>query len=67
MTESPPPLLTVKEAAHRLGVHRNTLKRIIAKGRMPYYTVSDRGDIRVSVEDVDAWLREQRVEKEEPA
>ena len=63
MTESnPSPLLTLKEAARYLGVHRNTLQRIARKGQIPYYTVSDRGDIRFRLDDVDAWLLGRRVE-----
>jgi excisionase family DNA binding protein len=62
VTESQVPLLTAKEAAKRLHVHVNTVKRMIRSGALPHYRFGERGDIRLSVEDVDAWLRARRKE-----
>ena len=66
MRESPPPLLTAKEAAARLHIHVNSLKRIVRRGQIPHYRFGDRGDLRFAPADVDAWLVKQRVEQEAP-
>ena len=59
MTE---PLLTAKEAAALLRVHVNTVKRMIRNGQLPVYRFGERGDIRISPRDIEAWLKRRRVE-----
>lgn len=41
-TLAQPDLMTMGEAAASLGVHRNTLRRWIASGRVPAYRVGPR-------------------------
>ena len=60
MTE---PLLTAKEAAARLHVHVNTVKRMVRLGEIAHYRFGVRGDLRFHAEDVDAWLAQQRIEE----
>jgi excisionase family DNA binding protein len=35
--------LTIEQAAKRLGVHRDTLRKAIAAGRVPAVQIGDRG------------------------
>jgi excisionase family DNA binding protein len=60
MTTSPPPTLTwsVPDVAKRLGVHENTVRRLIARGELPSLLIGDRRFVRPA--DVEAWL-DQRV------
>lgn len=55
-------LLTAKQAASRLAVHVNTVKRMVRLGQIPHYRIGDRGDLRFDPADIDAWLRKRRVE-----
>ena len=46
--------LSVKEAAIRLGVHPDTIRRAINSGRLPAYTVASR--VRIRASDLDEWI-----------
>jgi excisionase family DNA binding protein len=50
------PNLTISEAAEQLGVHEDTVRRMIAAGRLPAFRVGARL-IRVKSEDVAAVAR----------
>jgi excisionase family DNA binding protein len=54
------PLLTARQAADRLSVHRNTLRRMLDDGEIPFYRINSRGDIRIAPSAIDRWLRENR-------
>jgi len=46
--------LSVRQAAARVGVHPDTIRRWADEGRLPYTRVCERGDRRFNVGDVDA-------------
>jgi excisionase family DNA binding protein len=50
------PLLTARQVAERLHLHRNTVKRVIARGELDVYRLGSRGDIRVSEEQLARYL-----------
>lgn len=52
------PLLTVPEAAAKLGVSRQHAYRLIAEGVLPAVRLSERR-VRVPSEALDAWLQVQ--------
>ncbi len=58
-----PKVISVKEAAERLGVHERTIRRWIKEGRLEPYRVM--GDVRrfVAVDEVEALREPLRVEK----
>lgn len=58
-------LLTAKQAASRLAVHVNTVKRMVRLGQIPHYRIGDRGDLRFDPADIDAWLATKRKEATE--
>ena len=53
-------LLTAKQAAARLSVHVNTVKRLVRLGEIPHYRLGTRGDLRFDPADIDAWLATKR-------
>ena len=53
-------LLTAKQAAARLSVHVNTVKRLVRHGEIPHYRLGARGDLRFDPADIDAWLATKR-------
>jgi excisionase family DNA binding protein len=53
---TPPPLLTVKEAARLLHVHPNTVRRWHDMGLVSGYRVGPRGDRRFKLEDIERFL-----------
>lgn len=59
-TEGPSPdvatALTVPQAAHRLGVHEDTVRRWIKAGTLPAYRLGPSQRIRVLPEDVDRMV-----------
>jgi excisionase family DNA binding protein len=60
-TEAPTPLLTVDDAATRLAVTPRFVRRLIAERRIAFYRVGK--FIRFDPEDVEALIREGRVER----
>ncbi len=53
---------TVRAAARRFGISRETLGRAIRRGEIPAYVLPGHGRWRrVCFADVEAWLRSQRV------
>lgn len=57
---TPDRMLTAREVAEYLAVHRNTVVRLIGRGELPAFRVSTRGDIRVRLADLTAFLRERQ-------
>lgn len=51
--------MTLQEVADRLGVHTNTVRRLVKGGQIGSYKVSQRGDLRFSQNDLDAYLLRQ--------
>ena len=49
-------MLRVHEVADRLGLHRNTIRRLDGRGDLPSVRVCKRGDRRWREEDVDRYL-----------
>jgi len=54
------PLLTVREVADLLRLHKNTVDRMLLRGELPYFRVTPRGDKRLRPEDIEAFLAERR-------
>ncbi|GAB3799005.1 helix-turn-helix domain-containing protein [Virgibacillus kimchii] len=52
--------MTVKEMAAYLGIHRDTVYKMVRAGEIPHYRL--RGKIQFSPEMVDAWIREQELQ-----
>jgi len=50
----------VAKVARLLGVHTQTVKRI-EPAKLPYFTVGSRGDRRYDPEDVERYIRDNRV------
>ena len=55
------------EAAKRLGVSLTTMDRLIAAGALPAYRMTDKGSLRISEEDLTAYLEKCRVPVTAPA
>lgn len=53
-------LLTVREAAQRLGIHVNTVRRWSDKGLLKVYHIGTRGDRRFRQEDIADFLKESK-------
>ena len=51
-------MLTVKDVAHLLHVHANTLRRWSDQGIIRAYRITRRGDRRFRQEDIDGFLAE---------
>ena len=49
-------MLKVHEVADRLGLHRNTVRRLSDRGELLSFRVCKRGDRRWREEDVDRYL-----------
>ncbi len=49
-------LLTAKEAAEKLKIHINTLRRWSEEGKINSYVISERGDRRYKTEDLEIFL-----------
>lgn len=56
ITSTPPAYVTIAQAAERLGVSRDTIRRRIADGTVPAVRVGPRS-IRIAVEDLAALAR----------
>src|SRR5436190_23567361 len=54
------PMLTASEVAEMLHLHVNTVKRLGDRGELPFYRVCKRGDRRVRLDDVMAFLARYR-------
>jgi excisionase family DNA binding protein len=53
-------LLTVKETAQLLALHPMTVRKLIAKGRIPALQLGGKGtSIRVPVDELQAWLESE--------
>ena len=57
-------MLTVKQVCDVLQVHRNTLRRWIAAGRVPAYRIGPRGDLRLKQDDLDAFIEQMRIDRD---
>ncbi|MCR4394797.1 MAG: helix-turn-helix domain-containing protein [Dehalococcoidales bacterium] len=57
------PMLTVREVAHLLHVHSNTVRRWSDRGLLKAYRITSRGDRRFRKEDVLRFLEEQNNNK----
>ena len=60
-----PVYLTAAQAAKRLGCHRATVYRMVARGDLPGYASEGRGQLIVRSDDVDDyldWLQEEEGE-----
>lgn len=56
-------MLTIKQAAERLGLNPETVRAMAKSGALPCYRVGPRhGRIRINAEDCDRYLRACRVE-----
>lgn len=51
-------LLTIKEAARILRVHQNTVKKLIATGKLPSFKIER--VIRISQDDLKQYMEESR-------
>jgi excisionase family DNA binding protein len=58
--------LTVKDAAQRLGVHENTVRRAINDGRLAAAHVGKRGAWRIEPNALDQFVEASRLERSEP-
>jgi len=52
--------MTVKEMAVYLGVHKDTLYKMVRQGEIPHYRI--RGKILFSPDIVAAWIRKQELQ-----
>ena len=52
--------MTVKEMAAYLGVHKDTVYKMVRQGEIPHYRI--RGKILFSPDMVNAWIREQELQ-----
>ncbi len=55
------PMLTVREVAHFLSVHANTVRRWSDEGKLKAYRITRRGDRRFKREDIFLFLASSRV------
>lgn len=56
-------MLTTRQVAQFFGVHVSTVRRWSKKGILKAYRISSRGDRRFRQEDVDAFLKERKIEE----
>ena len=54
------PMITASEVAEMLHLHVNTVKRLGDRGELRFYRVCKRGDRRLRLEDVLAFLSKNR-------
>lgn len=59
--DSDPPDLPIRQVAESMGVHVNTVKRLILHGHLAGYRIGSRGDLRVRQADLEAFRRRNRV------
>ena len=60
-------MLTVKQAAQKMGVCEAIVYACCANGSLPHYRIGrKRGKILISEADIEAFLQQNRVEKKEP-
>lgn len=59
-------LVTVKEAAERIGVKLNTFRNWLRDGKIPYY-ILEHNMYRIAIEELDAWVRERKPVKKPKA
>jgi len=57
-------MLTPKEVAQLLHIHRNTLKRWSDEGRIVAYRINPRGDRRYRLQDIERFLAQFNPRKE---
>lgn len=55
MTSSTRDLLTTAQAAERLRVHPDTVRRLLADGRLRYFKIGRRS-VRIDADDLDAYV-----------
>ncbi|MGH9366873.1 MAG: helix-turn-helix domain-containing protein [Thermoanaerobaculia bacterium] len=61
-TEAPPRLLTPEESGEFLRLRPQTVRRMAARGLLPYYRINGRGDLRFAQADLLRFLEQRRVE-----
>ena len=54
-------ILTLQEVADTLQVSERTIRRLVNRGDLAGFKVGDRGQLRVKIEDLQAYLERQRV------
>jgi excisionase family DNA binding protein len=59
---SPKAMLTIRDVAHLLKVHVNTIRRWSNQGMLKGYHIGSRGDRRFRREDIDVFLKEREIE-----
>lgn len=52
--------LTARQAAKRVNVHPNTLKRWVKTGKLPAARIGNRGDVRVKTADLESLMSKDR-------
>lgn len=60
-TEPPSELMSVPQACNFLGVHRNTLYKLIAEGEIPAFRLTTGGRWKFKKADLNEWLELRQV------
>jgi excisionase family DNA binding protein len=55
-------MLTIRDVAHFLNVHTNTVRLWTNKGMLKAYHIGSRGDLRFRLEDIDSFLKRNEVQ-----
>ena len=55
-------LLTVRQVSEAIKVSEKTVRRLIKRGDLVAYKVGDRGQLRVEEQELERYLRSQRVQ-----
>jgi excisionase family DNA binding protein len=55
-----PELLSVSEASRSLGLHRNTIYKLIQEGEIPAFRLTRGGRWRFKRGDLEEWLRDKQ-------
>jgi excisionase family DNA binding protein len=59
MSDLPNRLLTIAEAADRLGLHHGTVRRAVARGELPAMKLCSR--IRIDPQELEQWIERNRI------
>ncbi|MDO8670547.1 MAG: helix-turn-helix domain-containing protein [Dehalococcoidia bacterium] len=52
-------IMDIQEAAVALGVHHNTVRRLVKQGLLPAIRITERGDFRFKRADIETYLSER--------